>query len=187
MAVEGADGHRIAQAQGVELEDLRVCGPGPVAFVHRQDHGLFAFLEHGGDFVVGGGGSGLHIADHDDHVRRLDGDLRLPAHEPKHLTVGPGLDAARVHQLELPAVPIAVPVDPVPGDAGGILHDGGTATGEFIKQHGLAHIGPSHNGNQGLCHVATSCLFCRLFPAPSKRRLLLLLHLFPDKSRNKKT
>ena len=72
--------------------------------------------------------------------------LMLP-HEGENLVVGPRLDAAGVHNVEGPAPPLAGGVQTVPGDAGGVLHNGQPLSAQLVEQHGLAHIGPSHNGN----------------------------------------
>ena len=56
--------------------------------------------------------------------------------------------------MEGAAVPLAIAVDPIAGDAGGVLHNGYAAAGEFIKEHGLAHIGAADYGDDGLSHGA---------------------------------
>ena len=68
--------------------------------------------------VVGGGHAGLDIGDEDDDVGVVDGDLSLLPHEGKDLVVGIGFDTAGIHQAELAAVPIGLPVNAVTGDTG---------------------------------------------------------------------
>ena len=75
-----------------------------------------------------------------------NGDLRLLPHEGQDLVVGARLDAAGVHQVEDPVAPLAGGVDPVPGHAGGVLHDGQPLAAQLIEQHGLAHVGAAHDG-----------------------------------------
>ena len=48
---------------------------------------------------------------------------------------------------EHPVAPLTGGVDAVPGDAGGVLHDGQPPAAQLIEEHGLAHIGPAHDGN----------------------------------------
>ncbi|MPM76514.1 hypothetical protein SDC9_123512 [bioreactor metagenome] len=79
----------------------------------------------------------------------VDGKLRLLAHKGENLVVRPGLDSACVNQCKGAAVPVRLTVHPVPGDPGRVLHDGEPTADELIEQHGLAHIGPAHNGNNG--------------------------------------
>ena len=98
-------------------------------------------------------GTGLDIADHHDHVRRFNGDLRLPPHKFQHMAVGFRFDAAGIHQLKVPSVPVALSIEPVTGHAGGILYNGSPATGQLIKQHGLSHIGSAHDSNQWLSQM----------------------------------
>ena len=152
VAVDGGDGDGVAQTQVVELIKIRVHGAGGVHLVHRQDNGLAAFLQHARHLVIRGGETGFDVGDKYDHRGVVDGDLGLLPHEGQDLAVGVGLDAAGVHQGEPPAAPLAFTVDAVPGDAGGVLHDGEALADELVKEHGLAHIGPSHNGDHGFRH-----------------------------------
>ena len=145
MAVDRGDGDGIPQPQVVKLVDVRTHAL--VHLVHRQHNGLSRPEEHVGHLLVRGGDAGLNIGEKDDHVRVVYGNLRLLTHKGEDLAVRPGLDAAGVDEGELPPVPVALPIDAVPGDAGGVLHNGDALADEFIKEHGLAHIGPAHDSN----------------------------------------
>ena len=81
MAVDRRDGDGVPQTQVVELVEVRVYVAGGVHFVHRQDDGLAAPLEHPRHLLVGGGEARFDIGQEYDHVRVADGDLRLLAHE----------------------------------------------------------------------------------------------------------
>ena len=157
MAVDGGDRDGIPQSQVIELINVWVGDPHLVHLVDRQHHRLLRAQQHVGHLLVGGGEAGLDVADKEDHRGVLDGDLRLLAHKGQNLAVGGGLDAAGVHQVELPVSPLRLGVQPVAGDAGGILHDGQPLAHQFIKQHGLAHVGPAHDCNQRL-HNSTLTL-----------------------------
>lgn len=148
MAVNGGDSHGVAQTQVVELIEIRVDGAHGVHLVHRQHDGLAAALEHTGYLLVGGSQAGLDIRDEDNDVGVVDGDLGLLPHEGQNLAVCIGLDAAGVHQAEPAAHPLALAVDTVTGDAGGVLYDGQPPTDDLIEQHGLAHVGASHDRYQ---------------------------------------
>ena len=147
VTVDGGDRHRVAQPQVVELVEVRVKGAGGVHLVHRQHDGLAAALEHIGDLLVGGGQAGLDVGDENNDVGVVNGDLRLLPHESEDLAVGVGLDTAGVHQTEFAPHPLAFAVDTVTGDAGGVLHDGQPPPDDLVEQHGLTHIGASHNSN----------------------------------------
>ena len=169
MAVDGGGLEEVADAQGVELEGVRIHKSRGVALVDGQSHGLAGLAQHGGHVLIGGGDAAAHVRHHNDGVRQLDADLRLAAHKFQHIAVGARFNAAGIHQGEGSAAPLAgavdpvrLPIDPVPGDAGGVLHDGGALTGELIKQHGFANVGAAYNGHQWLCHENTSFLFQRL-------------------------
>ena len=147
VAVDGGDGDGIAQAQVVELIDVRVGHAHLIHLVHRQHHRLAGAQQHVSHLLVGGGQAGLDVAQEHDHRGVVDGDLRLLAHEGQDLAVGGGLDAAGVYQIELPVPPLRLGVQPVTGDAGGVLHDGQPLAHQLIEQHGLAHVGAAHDGN----------------------------------------
>ena len=150
VSVDGGDGDGVPQPQVIELIEIRVRGPGGVHLVHRQDDGLPAAQQHGGHLLVRGGEACPNIRQKDNHRGGLDGGLGLVPHELQNLAVRPGLDAAGVHQGEGPAAPVGLPVDAVPGDAGGVLHDGQAFSDDLIEQHGLAHVGAAHDGDDRL-------------------------------------
>ena len=152
MAVDGGDGDGISQAQVVELVVIRVGDSGGVHLVDSQDDGLAAAQQHGRHLLIGGGKAGLDIRQEDDDVGVVNGDLGLIPHKGQDLIIRAGLDAAGVDEGERPAVPVRLPVDAVPGDAGGILHDGKALADELVEEHGLAHIGAAHDGHDGLGH-----------------------------------
>ena len=126
---------------------------GIIALIDCQHHGLLAPEQHIRNFVIRCGGAGFDVTDHYDHVCGINGDLRLTPHKLQHMAVGLRLDAAGIHQLKVPSVPVALSIEPIPGDTGGILYNGGPTTGQLIKQHGLAHIGSAHDSNQWLCQM----------------------------------
>ena len=156
MAVDGGDGDGIAQTQVVEFIDVRTLAL--VHLVHRQHHWLAAPLKHGGHLLIGGGHAGLDVAEEHDDRGVVNGDLGLRTHEGKDLIIRPRLDAAGVDEGELPALPVALPVDPVAGHAGGVLHNGQPPADDLIEQHGLAHIGAAHDGDDRFRHKMTPFL-----------------------------
>ena len=147
VAVDGGDLQRVTQTQIVEFVDLRVDRADRVAFVDGHDHRLAAALEQIGNVQIRRGHADLDVCDHNDDLCGLNGDLGLPPHEFEHLGLLRRLDAAGVDQLKGFSVPLAFAVDTVAGDARRILHDGGAVTGQLVEQHGLAHVGPAHDGN----------------------------------------
>ena len=152
---------RIAETECIELIRVRVHAAGLVALVDSQHHGLFRLFEHGGDLGVRRSQADRDVHDHDDDVRRLNGDLRLTAHEAQHVVVGARLNAAGVHQQKIAAVPLAVAVDAVARHAGSVLHDRHAAAGELVKEHRLADVRPADDGYDGLCHNGSSLLLKR--------------------------
>ena len=153
MAVDSGNLNRIAQTQSIELVDIGINSAHMVALVYRQAHRLLAPQEHSGNIHIRSGNTGFNVCDHNDHIRRFNSDFCLTAHEFQHFAVGIGFDTAGVNDLELTTVPIATAVNAVTGYAGSVLHDGGTLTGQFIKKHGLSHIGTSYDGYQRFCHT----------------------------------
>ena len=58
--------------------------------------------------VVGGGDAGADLGDEHDDVGRVDGELRLLAHEEQDLIVGARLDAAGIDDIERAAAPLSL-------------------------------------------------------------------------------
>ena len=149
MTVDGGNGDGVAQAQVIKLVKIGVRHAGGVHLVHRQHDGLSAAQQHVGHFMVGGGEARLNIRQKHDNGGVFNGDLGLVPHEFQNLVIRTGLDASGVDEGKLPAVPVGLPVNAVPGDARGILHDRKPLADQLIEQHGLAHIGAAHDGNDG--------------------------------------
>ena len=148
VAVHGGEGDGVAEAEGVELVYARVGQSGGVHLVHAEDDRLFGAEQHVGHFPVRRRHAGAYLRDEHDDVRRVYGYLRLFAHEEEYLVVRGGLDAARVHDVEFPAVPLALGVEPVARDAGGVLHYGEPPPREAVEEHGLADVRPAHYCNK---------------------------------------
>ena len=92
------------------------------------------------------------------------------------MVIGARLDAAGVHNVEDPVAPLARGVQPVPGDAGGVLHDGQPLAAQLVKQHGLAHIGPATIATRGF--IWSLPLFENAFVGADIVRPLLQTWLF---------
>ena len=180
VAVDGGDGDGVSQSQVVELVKVRVRGPGGVHLVHRQHDGLAAAQQHVRHLLVGGGETCTDIRQENDDGGVFNGDLGLVPHEGQDLVIGPGLDAAGVHQDKGPAVPVRLPIDAVPGDPRRVLHDGEALSDELVEQHGLAHIGPAHDGDDGF-HLSRTSLLDSIILTD------ILSHIIPADRRNGKS
>ena len=148
VAVDGGGGDGVAQSQGVELIHAKVGGAGGVGLVHRQHHGLLGAQQHVGHVLIRRGDAGAQVGHKDDDRGLVDGDLRLLPHEEQDLAVGGGLDAAGVHHIEFAPAPLALGIEPISGDAGGVLHNGEALPHQAVKEHGFAHVGSSNDGYQ---------------------------------------
>ncbi len=152
VAVLGADGVRIAQAQAVELVGVGVLQDG-VALVDGQEDRFVGALQDARDGLVLLGDAGLAVDEEDDGVGLVDGENRLVANLALERILGiADLDTAGIAQRELGAVPVGIMERPVTGDALGLVHDGLGTLGNTVDERGLAHIGPAHHCNDRLCH-----------------------------------
>ena len=148
VAVYGGNGNGIAQTQRIKLVNIGVQRAGGIHFIYDQHNGLLRPQQHIRNFLIRGGDAGGNVAHKHDHVRRIDGNLRLLAHEQQNLVVRRGLNAAGIHQIKAASVPVRAAVDPVAGHTGRVLHDGQALPDQAVEQHGFAHIGPSYNGDK---------------------------------------
>ena len=149
VPVHGGDGDRVAEAERVKFIHAHVGRAGGVGLVDGQYHGLLRAQQHVRHVLVRRGHAGAQVGHQHDDRRRVDRDLRLLAHKEQDLAVGRRLDAAGVDHIKFPPAPLAFGVEPVAGDARGVLHDGQALPHQAVKQHGFAHIGPPHDGDQG--------------------------------------
>ena len=150
--MDGGERDGVAETEGIELIERRVDLRRVIHLVHDEHHGLMGAQEHACDLLVRGGDAGADLRHEDDDVCGVDGDVRLLAHEEQDLVVRRRLDAAGVHDVEFSARPLRLGVEPVTGDAGGVLHDGEALSGEAVEQQGFAHVRASHNGYKRSCH-----------------------------------
>ena len=78
VAVDGGDGDGVAQAQVVELIEIRVhARRWSRILLTASTMGLLAAQQHTGHLLIGGGQAGFDVRDHDDDVGVVNGDLRL--------------------------------------------------------------------------------------------------------------
>ena len=152
VALRRGDGQRVAQAQRVELVGGYVLAD-RVALVHGEEHRPLRAPQDAGDGLVLLGDAGLGVHDEHDGVGLVDGHDRLLADLWREHVVGRGgLDAARVDQGEVDAVPGGVVGGAVARDALDLVHDGLGALGDAVHEGGLAHVGATHHSNNWLCH-----------------------------------
>ena len=159
MAVDGRGFKQIANTQAVELKHIGISQADGVALIDSQRNGLAGLTKHGCHIFVCSGHAGTNVYHHHDAICQFDTDLCLTAHKLQHIIFRIGFDTAGIHQTEMTAAPFTIAIDTVTGHTGGILHDRGTMTGQFIKQHGFTNIGSANNSHQGFCHEITSFLF----------------------------
>ncbi len=148
MAVDGGYGDGVAEAEGVEFIYGGVRHAGGVGLVHSQHHGLFRAQQHVCHVLIRRRDARADIRHEDDDVRRVYRYLRLFAHEKQNLAVGRRLYAAGIDNVELTPAPLALGIQPVARDAGGILHYAEPFAHELVEKHGLAHVGPADYGNK---------------------------------------
>ena len=117
-----------------------------VNLVGSQNHRLVAttqHLHHGLVLIRGADGG---VDDEQDGICGGDGEFGLLGDTGRQ-AVGVRGPAAGVDEDEIMPSPFGVVGDPVPGHTGGVLHDGLAASQNSVDECGLAHIGPSHDGD----------------------------------------
>ena len=96
-------------------------------------------------------GDGLHQQQRAVHIAEAGG------HDLYHVIPQSGLglvQSRRIQQNVLGVLPIHNAVDPVPGCLGLVGNDGDLFAHQRVGQAGLAHVGPSANGDHGgFCNV----------------------------------
>ena len=107
MTVQGRERRGLTDAERIELPDAVVLAIGVVELVYQQKDRLVAALEHAGDRLVLLGDAGAAVDHKQDDGGFLGGGERLVADgRGKDVIALERLDAARVDDGELAAVPI---------------------------------------------------------------------------------
>jgi hypothetical protein len=145
-AAHPRDGQGLAEAEAVELVHGHLAFE-VVGLVGDQDDGLVGAAQLIGDLGVLPRNA-IHDVGHEhDDVGLIHGDLRLRAHLRDEGVAVIEHQAAGVHQGEHAAAPFHIGVLPIAGGAGHVFDDGQALAHEPVKEGGLAHVGPAHQGN----------------------------------------
>ena len=148
VAVQGRKRRGLTDAKRIELPDAVVLAIGVVELVHQQKDRLVAALEHASDRLVLLGDAGAAVDHKQDDGGFLGGGEGLVADgRGKDIVTLERLDAARVDDGELAAVPIGRVVRAVARDAAGLVDDGVRGLGQAVNERGLAHVGASDDGD----------------------------------------
>ena len=137
--VLGADGEQAVKAElrkFIRIRSvLRV-----IDFVHDQNDRLARAPQPACEIVVHAGEAVLAVHDEQDHVARLDGDLRLGAHLLGERHVHIRTDAAGVEDRERRAAEFALRRDAIARHTRLIVDDCDFFAGEAVEKSGLADI-----------------------------------------------
>ena len=119
-------------------------------FVGREHAWLAEFAQKIGDVMVLGTQAFTRVDHKNHHIGFGHGLLRLLGHFFVNAARCIGLKAPGVHRNELKGTLFALPVMAVPGQARKVGHDGVSRLGQSVEKSGFAHIGPAHQGHDGL-------------------------------------
>ena len=148
--LQRGDGVQIAEAERIELGGLRLAAP-RVGLVGDEHHGFAAAAQAVGDLVLDRDDAGLRVDDEEDHVGLVDGRLGLPAHGRLDLA-GRIVEAAGVHEGELPPAPVRRGVEAIAGGPRLVLHDGHALADDTVEEGRFADVGTPDDGDQGPGH-----------------------------------
>ena len=100
------------------------------------------------------GHAGGAVDDEHDDVGLVHGEDRLLADAGGEDVLGlDGLDAARVDDREVAAIPVRVMVGAVPRDAARLVDDGVAGERDAVDERGLADVRAADDGHDRLRHV----------------------------------
>ena len=108
----------------------------------------------GDDIVVERGEAVFAIHQHDHHIRVLNGHEYLLADGIGKAIVDLARKTARVDDGKGDALPFGFPVVSITGNARQIVHQGIATASQTVEECGLAHIGPPHQGYNGVSSSA---------------------------------
>jgi hypothetical protein len=142
--VLGGHGHRLAEAQPIELGQ-RALQAATIHLVGDEHHLPLAATQRAGDLAVERGRPGAGIDDEQHEIGFLDRDEHLPSDPFDQGLVRRGVEATGVDDGGLPPFEGDLPVQSVAGDAGHVAHQRAPLAHEPVEQRGLADVGPAHD------------------------------------------
>ena len=147
------DRHRIAHAQivkfiGIHQEFFKI-----IHFVYCQDHRLGTAAQHVRYLCIRILQSLTYIHHKNDHVRRINGYLRLFSHLRNDHVPAFRFDTARIHHGKRIIQPSHICINTVTGHTWRIFYNGDILSRQGIKQCGFAHIWTSHNCYYWSAHI----------------------------------
>ena len=148
VAVNRRYGDRVAKSQGVKLIHSGVGGAGGVRLVDGKHNRLLRALKHTGDLVIRRRNAGAQVRDQHDDRRGVNGYLRLFTHEQENFAVRGRLNSAGVHNIKFASAPLALGIEPVARDAGGVLNNAQSLPDKAVEKHGLADVRASYYCNK---------------------------------------
>ena len=89
-----------------------------VHLIDRKDHRLPAPSQHICHLGIRIHQPLAHIHQENDHIRRVDGNLRLLSHLGENNILALRLNTSRIYYSEMMVQPLYLRIDPVPGNAG---------------------------------------------------------------------
>ena len=153
--VGAADGDGIAQAQVVIFVEL-VAHALIVHLVDHQQKRLARAAQVVGHVLDLGGQARAAVAEKADHIGRVHGDFRLPAHLGEEHVLAAHVQASGIHHAEEAAHPFHVGIDAVARHARHILHDGDAPSRDLVEKCRFAHVRAAYDGHQRLGHGVPS-------------------------------
>ncbi len=133
------DRDRLAQPEAMELGGERYLGHA-VALVGRDDRRQRGAAQQVGHLLIARTHAGARVDDEHRHLGIGDPRACLIADRARQRVLVLEVHAARVDQLELAPVPLAVDLVAVARDPRTLVHDRLTAAREPVDQRGLAHV-----------------------------------------------
>ena len=148
LAMFGGKGDGFAQAKAKRFHHaaLRRLALG---LVGHQHHRRVAFAQPAGDLLVQRGDAGACIDQEQSDVAILDSRLGLQAHAARQRLRVLILIAGGVDDGEVQAQQMRLPLAPVAGHAGLVVHQRQLLADQPVEQGGLAHIGASDDRYRG--------------------------------------
>ena len=139
VAVQGGERERVAEAELVELDRLEVLAR-VVDLVREHDHRLLRGPQGDRQLLVARRDPVPGVDDEEDEVGLRDRRARLLRDLGAERVGGEVVDAARVDQEEVLAVPVREQLLAVAGDAGRLVHDRLPRLGQPVDQRRLADV-----------------------------------------------
>ena len=159
---------RFSNAQIIKLIHIHLLALVIIHFIDSKNHRAATLSQHIRHLRIRVCHSLPDIRDKNNHIRRINGDLRLFPHLGKDDILAVRFNSSGINNGKISVQPGNICINAVPGHTRRILYNGYHLAGQRVKQGRFPYIRSPHNSHNRLAHSFASFYDSVRFPLPAK-------------------